>query len=129
MSIPRLRQVAALEKRMQPLIERKKALRRNAASELRVAASHAAAIAFISRYGGPQIGEPLARAFERVENSEAWKECCRMFPTALGQVRHEFQPKHLTRIGMPIRHGLNRFFQDKTKEISSSESSKQRHHG
>jgi hypothetical protein len=40
------------------------------------AASHAAVLAFLIRYGEPKIGEPLSCAWERFINTHVWKECC-----------------------------------------------------
>jgi len=107
----RTRQICRLEKRMQPHIERIQKLKSKASFESCLAASHAACLAFIIRYGRPQIGEPLWRACNRVGSSEAWRECCRMFPVALGRVAYEFRPyADFLWIVMPIRHGLIRFF-------------------
>jgi hypothetical protein len=37
------------------------------------AVAHAAVLAFVMRYGNPQIGEPLSEAWRRVAESGAWK--------------------------------------------------------
>jgi hypothetical protein len=41
---------------------------------------HATILAFLIRYGRPQIGEPLSDAFCRFAASKAWKACCDRFP-------------------------------------------------
>lgn len=107
------RQIARLEQRMKPVIARVQQLKRNERLDLVAAAGHAATLAFIIRYGTPQIGEPLSRAFERVEDSEAWKECCRSFPTALGWARYKFRAVSLGASEMAIRHEVIRSFKGK----------------
>ena len=47
------------------------------------AADHAAVLAFLVRYGEPQIDEPLSRACERCAASDAWKDCCDEFKSLL----------------------------------------------
>jgi hypothetical protein len=42
----------------------------------RHAAAHAAVLAFVIRYGDPEIGEPLSCAWERFINTDVWKGCC-----------------------------------------------------
>lgn len=121
MSARRIRQLIRLEEKLQPDIRR--AARRKAKEhfELYMAAGHSAIIAFLTRYGAPRIEEPLWRACKRVENSEAWGECCQMFPVASEQIGYRFRPyRNLLELLMPLRHGLIRFFpgRDERDKIS-----------
>jgi len=111
MSSQRNRQISRLETRMQPRIERAHKLRRKAQFEMLLATAHAACLAFISRYGRPEIGEPLWRACKRVEASEAWEECCQNFPVSLGEIAYAFRPySDFLWLAMPIRHCLIHLF-------------------
>ena len=75
----RLRQIERLEKKLKPDIERTQRLKSQEQFIEFLAATYAATVAFIVRYGAPRIEEPLWRACKRVENSEAWDKCCEMF--------------------------------------------------
>ncbi len=104
----RLRQIARLEKKLKPDIERTQRLKSQEQFIACMAASYAANVAFIVRYGAPRIDEPLWRACKRVENSEAWDKYCEMFPRTLRQVDYRFGKGVFAT--QSIRHGLIRFF-------------------
>jgi hypothetical protein len=76
MSAIRFRQIARLEKLAQPYLEWKSGIERECQYTLHGTAAHAAVLAFLIRYGNPQIDEPLSCATERCAESAAWKECC-----------------------------------------------------
>jgi len=76
MSQTRFRQIARLEKLAQPYIRRKRQIEKEWQAMPRHAAAHAAVLAFVIRYGDPEIGEPLSCAWERFINTNVWKECC-----------------------------------------------------
>jgi hypothetical protein len=77
MSQTRFRQVARLEKLAQPFLG---AGRKTEEEEwqftIRGAAANAAILAFLIRYGNPNIGEPLSCAWERFTTTQVWKEYC-----------------------------------------------------
>ena len=76
MSQTRFRQIARLEKLAQPYIRRKRQIEKEWQAMPRHAAAHAAVLAFVIRYGDPEIGEPLSCAWERFINTDVWKGCC-----------------------------------------------------
>jgi hypothetical protein len=76
MNQTRFRQIARLEQLAQPYIQRKQQIEKEWQRTRRGAAANAAVLAFVIRYGDPQIGEPLSRAWERFINSHVWTECC-----------------------------------------------------
>ena len=49
------------------------------ASILGGGAAHAAVLAFLIRYGNPELGEPLEWAIQRCAEATAWKEHCNEF--------------------------------------------------
>jgi len=104
----RLRQIARLENKLKPDIERMQKLESRQKFIAFLAAAYAATVAFIVRYGAPQIEEPLSQACKRVENSETWHKCCDMFPITLRRVDYRFGKIFFETL--PIRHGLIRFF-------------------
>ncbi len=76
MSMTRLRQVARLEKRALPYIERKRRLAEERKASAREKAFVTVAnLALLILYGAPKIGEPLTCAWQRCLQSEAWKAC------------------------------------------------------
>jgi hypothetical protein len=76
MSQVRFRQIARLEKLVQPYLKRTRQIEEEWQRTIRGAVSNAAVLAFIIRYGDPKIGEPLSCAWERFTNTDVWKECC-----------------------------------------------------
>jgi hypothetical protein len=76
MSRARYRQIARLEKLAQPYIQRQQQIEQERRLIPHDAASHAAILAFVIRYGDPEIGEPLSCAWERFINGPVWNECC-----------------------------------------------------
>ena len=76
MSQTRLRQIAGLEKLALPYIQRKQQIEKAWRSIPLGAASNAAVVAFVIRYGDPKIGEPLSCAWEHFHHHPVWKECC-----------------------------------------------------
>src|SRR6516164_7142800 len=107
----RSRQIARLEKRAVPFIKQRESLAQQLRKLHRGAVAHAAVLAFVMRYGNPQIGEPLSEACQRVTESEVWKSCCEKFPIC-GYHRNEnlFRPYSRDNvvflIGDPLRHVL-----------------------
>jgi hypothetical protein len=83
MSATRFRRIARLEKLAQPYLEWKSGIDQEWQRTLRGAAAHAAVLAFLIRYGNPQIDESLERATQRCAEAAAWKECCDAFPEEL----------------------------------------------
>ena len=76
MSQFRFRQIARVEELAQPYIKRRRQIEKEWQGTIRVAADHAAILAFLIRYGDPKIGEPLSCAWERCINTHVWKEYC-----------------------------------------------------
>src|ERR1700722_15167681 len=76
MNQTRFRQIARLEKLAQPYIQRKQQIEKEWQRTRQGAAANAAVLAFVIRYGDPQIGEPLSRAWERFISTDVWKEHC-----------------------------------------------------
>lgn len=112
MRIRTIRQLARLEREAQPYIKRMQRYKRDHRFRLRKVASHAAVLAFIVRYGRPRIEEPLWRACERCEDTNAWKECCERFPTALGSRRRfiPYDSGNFSIMAEPIRYAVDWFF-------------------
>ena len=69
------RQVARLEKLARPYLDYRRGLERSWQYKLQGVVAHAAILAFLTRYGNPQIGEPLSCAYQQVSESDAWREC------------------------------------------------------
>ncbi len=104
----RLRQIARLEKRA--YIRQREGIAQQLRKLRNGAVAHAAVLAFVMRYGNPQMGEPLSEACRRVTESEAWKACCEKFSicTRYGY-KNLFEPYDRDRvfvIGDPLRHVL-----------------------
>jgi hypothetical protein len=92
MSRARFRQIARLEKLAQPYIRRNQQIEQEWQLIPLYAASHAAVLAFIIRYGDPEIGEPLSCAWERFINGPVWNECCNRWEAmALEQLGDEWK--------------------------------------
>ena len=107
----RFRQIALLEKRALSHIKQREGIERQWQQIRRGAVAHAAVLAFLVRYGNPQMGEPLSEACRRFAASEAWKACCDKFPEIYKNYRDEyfFEPYNRDRvflIGDPLRHML-----------------------
>ena len=83
MSQARIRQIARLQRLAQPCLKQKEQDDRKWQQTIRGAANHAAVLAFLIRYGKPQIDEPLSDACERCAQSAAWKDCCDEFKSLL----------------------------------------------
>ena len=75
----RSRQLARLEKLAQPYLKQRMGVAQRWLEIRHGAVAHAAVLAFVMRYGNPQMGEPLSKACRRVAESEAWKACCERF--------------------------------------------------
>ena len=73
MNQTRFRQIARLEKRAVPYIKQREGIAQQLRNLRRGAVAHAAVLAFVMRYGNPQIGEPLSEAWRRVAESEVGK--------------------------------------------------------
>ena len=113
----RVRQLDRLEKLAQPYLkERQKArvqIRREWQLLGDLAVAHAAVVAFTSRYGKPQRGEPLSRAFQRCTESSAWQKCCDR--STCTRRNESFKPDGRNRLypydqvftlGFPVRHAV-----------------------
>lgn len=106
----RSRQIARLEQRALPYIKQREGIARQLRNLHRGAVAHAAALAFVMRYGNPQIGEPLSEACRRVAESEAWTACCEKFPICTYYLKdYSFKPysrDNVSLVGDPLRHVL-----------------------
>ena len=110
----RIRQIARLQKLAQPFLKRKGDEDEQWTSIIKGAANHAAVLAFLIRYGKPQIDEPLSDACERCAQSAAWKDCCDEFKFLLPGRKYlrvespgPFQPHSVDSvniIGAALRH-------------------------
>jgi hypothetical protein len=112
MNQTRFRQIARLEKRALPYIKQRERAAQESQNLHRGAVAHAAVLAFVMRYGNPQMGEPLSEACLRVAESEAWKDCRDKFPlyTFYPHLNGNlFQPctrECVLLFGDPLRHVL-----------------------
>jgi hypothetical protein len=106
----RSRQIARLEKRALPHIKQREGIDQQWQHICHGAVAHATVLAFLIRYGNPQMDEPLSEACRRVAESEAWKACCEKFPEACRRYdEYPFEPYNRDRvflIGDPLRHVL-----------------------
>jgi hypothetical protein len=106
----RARQIARLEKRAVPYIKQRDGIVQQLRNLYRGAVAHAAVLAFVMRYGNPQMSEPLSEACRRVTASEAWKTCCEKFPICRYPINENlFEPYGRSRVflvGDPVRHIL-----------------------
>jgi hypothetical protein len=112
----RSRQLARLEKLARPYLQQRAGIAERWQEIRRGAVAHAAVLAFVMRYGNPQMGEPLSEACRRVAESEAWKACCERFREHCQNFRdrnfldqYSFEPYNRDRvflIGDPLRHVL-----------------------
>jgi len=92
MSRSRFRRIARLERSAQPYIQRRQQIEEKWRFFPHYAASHSAILAFIIRYGDPEIGEPLSCAWERFIDGPAWNECCNKWEAMeLEQLRDEWK--------------------------------------
>jgi hypothetical protein len=99
-----------LEKRALPHIKQREGIERQWRHICHGAVAHATVLAFLIRYGDPQMDEPLSEACRRVAESEAWKACCEKFPEACRKYdEYPFEPYDrdgISVIGDPLRHVL-----------------------
>jgi hypothetical protein len=104
----RSRQIARLEKRALPYIKQREGIGQQLANLHRGAVAHATVLAFVMRYGNPQMGAPLSEACQRVADSEAWKACCEKFPENCKDLDESlFEPYDRNKVslfGDPLRH-------------------------
>jgi hypothetical protein len=92
MSRTRFRQIARLEKLAQPYLRAGRKTEEEWQSTIRGAAANAAILAFLIRYGNPNIGEPLSCAWERFTNTQVWREYCAKWETmALEQIGDQWK--------------------------------------
>ena len=73
----RFRQIARLELAARPYIGMRNRIQDQWETTRVGAAGHAAILAFLIRYGDPKIGEPLSCAWQRLQDTEVWREYCR----------------------------------------------------
>ena len=97
----RFRQIARFEKLARPFLKQKHEADREWQRTIDGAVNHAAVLAFLARYGAPQISEPLSDAYERCAQSAAWKDCCDEFRLLLPGY-HDFLPGRLVRFDLTI---------------------------
>ena len=76
MSQTRFRQIARLENAARPYIGMTNRIQGQWENTRVGAAGHAAILAFLIRYGDPKIGEPLSCAWQRLQDTEVWREYC-----------------------------------------------------
>jgi hypothetical protein len=112
MRIRTIHRLVRLEREARPYIQRMQSYKRERQWRLHAAVCHAAVLAFMVRYGRPRIEEPLWRACERCEDSDAWKECRERFPTALGSRRRfiPYDASNYRKIAEPVRYAIDWFF-------------------
>lgn len=111
MSTTRLRRIARLERLAEPYLKWKSGIEKEWQRTLVGAAEHAAVLAFLIRYGNPQLDEPLECAIQRCGEAAAWKECRNEFNLnnyrGLDGEEYRF-PAHdrnsISTIGEPVRH-------------------------
>jgi hypothetical protein len=85
MSRVRFRQVARLEKRALPYIERKRRYAKEREASRRESNFVIPAnLALLILYGDPRIGEPLTYAWRRCVESKEWKACRKKHPDYIG---------------------------------------------
>lgn len=100
MSQTRFRQIARLEKLAQPYFEVGRETEKKWQMTLVGAAANAAILAFLIRYGKPNIGEPLSCAWERFTNTRVWKEYCDKWDAMeLEQLDRSQRPDDMSRKG------------------------------
>jgi hypothetical protein len=110
----RNRQIVRLQRLAQPYLKQKEEDDQNWKQAIRGAANHAAVLAFLIRYGKPQIDEPLSDACERCAQSPAWQDCCDEFRSLLPGSKYlpvespgQFEPHSsggVSIIGEALRH-------------------------
>jgi hypothetical protein len=111
MNQTRSRQIARLEKRALLHIKQREGIEQQWRQVRDGAVAHAAVLAFLVRYGNPQMDEALSDACRRFAESEAWKACCEKFPESCKNYRDEYLFEPYNRdmvflIGNPLRHIL-----------------------
>lgn len=100
-----------MEKLAKPYLDYRRGFEQSWQHKLQDVVAHAAIIAFLIRYGNPQIGEPLSCACQRVSESDAWRECHEKFPSSFnrGHRQYSFDPHNRNRaaiIGVQLRHAV-----------------------
>ena len=110
----RSRQIVRLQRLAEPYLKQKEEDDKNWKRTIRGAANHAAVLAFLIRYGKPQMDEPLSDACERCAQSPAWRDCCDEFRSLLPGFKYlpvespgQFEPHSSDRvsiIGETLRH-------------------------
>jgi hypothetical protein len=120
MSAMRMRQLRRLERLAQPYLKWQQRAEEQWQNTIDGAASHAAVLAFLFRYGDPKIGQPLSSACERISECPVWKELCDDFPVWLNQGgTYEFNPhsrEAVSLIGLPMRHAVNFHFRGRNEK-------------
>jgi hypothetical protein len=120
MSQARFRQIARLEKLVQPYLKRTRQIEEEWQRTIRGAVSNATVLAFLIRYGDPKIGEPLSCAWERFTNTHVWKECCDNWEDLASLTRAYQGPPYgrdnVLVLGMYLRHALIARFSGATEK-------------
>lgn len=109
MNPARLRQITRLEKLAEPYLKGKQQIDRQRELIRYGAVAHATVLAFLIRYGNPNIDEPLSSACLRCAQSDAWKECCGQFPLLKRRHEYVFDPYNRDRvllIGTTLRYAV-----------------------
>jgi hypothetical protein len=112
MTRTRLRQVARLEKLVQPYLERKQEQHSHMAGFMRnFAFRKLANLALLILHGDPKIDQPLSAAWQRCRESAAWKGCLNKHPDFGDYGRYEDYYTPFTRLGeMYIAAYFSRYF-------------------
>jgi hypothetical protein len=111
MSQARFRQITRLQRLAQPYIKQRRQIEGEWQKVREGAAAHAAILAFLIRYGSPKIGEPLSNAWQRLRDSDAWKDCWDRFPVTLcdwdTQITVEpYSRGYVSLLGQFVRHAV-----------------------
>jgi len=72
----RFRRIARLENAARPYIAMRSRIQEEWRWTREGAAGHAAILSFLIRYGEPRVGEPLSCAWQRVMDTDVWKQLC-----------------------------------------------------
>ena len=101
MSQNRFRRIARLELAAGPYIGMKNRIQDEWANTRAKAAGHAAILAFFIRYADPKIGEPLSSAWQRLQDTEVWREYCRKWDEMKIASSQEVSRQYITLVPAP----------------------------
>jgi hypothetical protein len=121
MNQSRFRQIARLENAARPYIGMRDRIQHQWQMTRVGAVGHAASLAFLIRYGDPKIGEPLSCAWQRLQDTEVWREYCRKWDEMkIAHLRklHGESSTQYHQSFIPRRHDTTPFSRDGVKIIS-----------